>query len=156
MISQKTNRILVNLAKIEMELSKIYSYLSKKEHFRNPVREFWENLAGEEIGHARLFNEIRSKVQADGSIQIEINLEMDQLKSFIDQLKALLKQIVDKDLSESDAYNIGAEIEAALDEANFTKVIKVNDEDITQKIKRLDLDNKKHGMILINYSKGVK
>ncbi len=98
MISQKTNRILVNLAKIEM----------------------------------------------------------DQLKSFIDQLKALLKQIVDKDLSESDAYNIGAEIEAALDEANFTKVIKVNDEDIAQKIKRLDLDNKKHGMILINYAKGVK
>lgn len=24
------------------------------------------------------------------------------------------------------------------------------------KIERLDLDNKKHGMILINYSKGVK
>ncbi len=138
-----------------MGMAKIYRYLSEKSTFTAPVKRFWSTIADEEIIHARVFNEIRAKAQADDPIQVEIDIQMDDLKVFAAEVNARLKQVIAKDVRESEAYSMGASIEAHLDEGNFLKAVKTNDETFTQKLQRMETDTKKHGMIFNNYAKGI-
>ncbi|MFH2013056.1 MAG: hypothetical protein ABIJ37_10205 [Pseudomonadota bacterium] len=163
MLSKEQDLILTNLAKIEIGISKIYQWLSKCDNFTKPVKKFWKTIAEEELMHAKVFNEIQSKANTDKSFQVDIFIDNNQLKLFVNKINKLVKLINEKDSSgletykhESEAYKLGASIEGTLDENNFFRKIKVNDADFAQKIQQIENDTKKHNMIMINYSRGIK
>jgi hypothetical protein len=113
-------------------------------------------MMNEELMHAKIFDKIREKVNADGSVQFEINIDMGQLKGFVEKVNKLLQVIKNREVTESEAYSFGAHIEAQLDEANFTKKISTNDPEIEAKIEQIETDTKKHRMVLVNFSKGIR
>ena len=114
---------MVNLAKIERGISKIYELLSKREAFTNPVQKFWKTLMEEELTHAKIFDDIREKGRIDDRFQVEIDADIDELKRFVQKIKKLLAKITAEEVSESEAYSFGAIIEAEFDEAAFIKKI---------------------------------
>lgn len=155
MIARELDRLLVHLAKVETGLSKIYEKLSEREAFRQQVRGFWLDLMNEELAHAKVFNKIREKLLSDASFKVEALLKEDQLRTFVDRARGLLKT-VEKDISETDAYRLCAQIEGELDEASFIDGIRTNDEAMSKRLERVKADTKKHRMVLINYSRGIK
>lgn len=156
MISSETERILINLEKIEAGLSRIYGRLSRKAHFTGPVRRFWAELMEEELAHATVFRDLLKKGREEVSVQIEAKTDRKQLERFVEKVNDLLQEVRKEGLSESEAYSIGALIEAELDEAHFIGTVAVNDEEMIRKIRRMENDTKRHRMILVNYSRGVK
>ena len=107
MITNRTNTLLVNLARIERGISKIYELLSKREGFTNPVQKFWETLMEEELTHAKTFDDIREKGRVEDTFQVEIDADLDELKGFVQRVKKLLSKITAEDVSESEAYSFG-------------------------------------------------
>ena len=156
MITNRTNTLLVNLAKIEKGVSKIYELLSKREGFTSPVQKFWKTLMEEELTHAKIFDDIREKGRVEDTFQVEIDADLDELKGFVQRVKKAIIKIAAEDVSESEAYSFGAIIEAEFDEAAFIKKIKTNDKGVAKRVKRIDEETKKHRMVLMNYSKGVR
>ncbi|MBW1782407.1 MAG: hypothetical protein JRL30_16905 [Deltaproteobacteria bacterium] len=156
MISREMDNLLVNLAKIERGLARIYEYLSRQETFTATVQRFWKTIMEEELVHEKIFNDIRERAKVDDSFQIEIETDLDGLKAFVGKLNALLDEIKKKDVSESDAYSFGATIEAEIDEANFLKKIRTNDPELTKMVEEIGLETKKHRAIIVNYSKGIR
>lgn len=163
MLSKEHDLILANLAKIEVGLSKIYQCLSKCYTFTNPVKKFWEQIAKEELTHAKVFNDIRSKASIEKSFQVDILIDNDQLKLFVNKVNSTLKEINKKDSNEleiykkeAEAYKFGASVEGYLDESNFFRRIKVNDAEFSKKIQQIENATKKHHMIMVNYSRGIK
>ena len=57
-------------------------------------------------------------------------------------------------MSEMEAYSLGARIEAELDEANFLSNIKINDQELLKALRKIDVDTRKHKMLLTSHSKG--
>jgi len=155
MISRETDRVLIGLAKIETGLSRIYEKLSGKPYFRPQVKNFWSELAKEEMVHAQVFNKLRERIVSDDSLQVSIGSDIDFLKGFVNKAKELVKK-VDTDISEADAYNLCAQIEGELDEANFIDRIQMKDEMLSRKLARVKADTRKHKMVLINYARGIK
>jgi len=155
-ISDEKDRLLANLAKIEMGLSKIYEHLAQRKDFRKPVKEFWNTMKNEEIGHAYVFERIRERAKTDKSFDIDINIPLQDLKQFVDKVNALLKKVKNETISETEAYSFGAIIEAELDEASFLRKIATNDPAISESISELIHDTKKHNLVLVNYSRGVR
>jgi len=155
MITAETDRMLIGLAKIETGLSRIYEKLSGKPHFRPQVKNFWSELAREEMVHAQIFNQIRAKMVSDDSFQLHIGSDMDFLKKFVSRAKELVKK-VEADISEAEAYNLCAKIEGELDEASFIDHIQIQDDGLRQKLSRVKADTRKHRMVLVNYARGVK
>jgi len=156
MISRETDNILVNLAKIEKGISKIYQHLSKKDIFTPPVRKFWANLMEEELVHEKVFNDIREQAKVDDAFQFEIDTNLNELKDFVQKLNRLLEKIKEENVSESEAYSFGATIEIELDEADFLKKARTNDSAITKRIKQIEEETKKHRAMIINYSRGIR
>jgi len=155
MITKETDRMLIGLAKIETGLSRIYEKLSGKPHFRPQVKNFWSELAREEMVHAQIFNQIRAKMVSDDSFQLHIGSDMDFLKKFVSRAKELVKK-VEADISEAEAYNLCAKIEGELDEASFIDRIQIQDDGLRRKLSRVKADTRKHRMVLVNYARGVK
>jgi rubrerythrin len=155
MITRQTDRLLIGLAKIETGLSRIYEKLSEKPYFRQQVKSFWSELAKEEMVHAQVFNKIRGRVVSEESFQVRIGTDMDFLKGFVNRAKELIKK-VETDISESDAYNLCAQIEGELDEASFIDRIQMQDDGLSRKLARVKADTRKHKMVLINYARGIK
>jgi len=86
-----------------------------------------------------------------------------QLKLFVNKVNSLLKELRKKDSNEleiykneSEAYKFGASVEGDLDEFNFCRRIKVNDTEFAKKIQQIENATKKHRMIMVNYSRGIK
>jgi len=163
MLSKEHDLVLANLAKIEVGLSKIYQCFSKCDNFTNPVKRFWETITEEELMHAKVFNNIRSKASIDKSFQVDILVDNNQLKLFVNKVNSLLKVIKGKDSNkleiyknESEAYKFGASIEGELDEANFFRTIKINDTEFAKNIEQIENATKKHRMIMVNHSRGIK
>jgi len=155
MISRETDRMLIGLAKIETGLSRIYEKLSGKPNFRPQVKSFWSELAKEEMVHAQVFNKVRERIVSDESLQVHIGSDMDSLKEFVDKARELVTK-VETDISESDAYNLCAQIEGELDEASFVDRIHMQDDVLNRKLARVKADTRKHKMVLINYARGIK
>lgn len=155
MITRELDRLLVHLAKVETGLSRIYERLSKKQTFRPQVQTFWFELMNEELTHARVFNKIREKALSDGSFQVDVALKEDQLRTFVERARDLIK-VVEKDVSESDAYKLCAQIEGDLDEASFVDGLRMNDETMTRRLEKVKADTRKHRMVLVNYARGFK
>lgn len=155
MITRELDRLLVHLAKVETGLSKIYERLSKKENFSEQVRGFWFELMNEELMHAKVLNKIREKALSDDSFDVQVQVNDDQLRGFVDKARDLIKA-VERALTESAAYKLCAQIEGDLDEANFLDGIRMNDETMTKSLQRVKVDTRKHRMVLVNYARGVK
>lgn len=155
MITVELDRLLVHLAKVETGLSRVYEWLSKKENFRPQVQGFWFELMNEELMHAKVFNKIREKALSDDSFKVDVRLEDTQLRTFVERAKELVK-VVEKEVSETDAYRLCAQIEGELDEASFIDGIRMNDETMTRRLERVKADTKKHRMVLVNYARGIK
>ena len=155
MIPRDTDRVLIGLAKIETGLSRVYEKLAGKPYFRQQVKGFWSELAKEEMVHAQVFNKVRERIVSDNSLQVHIGLDMDFLKEFVTKAKALVKK-VDTDISETEAYNLSAQIEGELDEASFIDRIQMKDEELNRKLSRVKADTRKHRMVLINFARGIK
>ena len=156
MVSPKTDKLLVNLAKIETGLSRVYEHLSKMDGFTNPVKKFWTTMKDEELGHAKVFNDIREKAKIDDSFEFEIDIDLKDLKGFVEKVNKLLEKIKKESITESEAYSFGSLIEAELDEAEFMKKITTNDAGISKNIKQIANDTKKHNLLLVNYSRGIR
>lgn len=155
MIPRETDRVLIGLAKIETGLSRIYEKLAGKTYFRPQVKTFWSELAKEEMVHAQVFNKVRERIVSDEAFQVSIGPDMDFLKEFVNKAKELVKK-VEMDISETDAYNLCAQIEGELDEASFVDRIQMQDEELKRKLSRVKADTRKHKMVLINYARGIK
>lgn len=155
MITVELDRLLVHLAKVETGLSRVYERLSKKENFRPQVQGFWFELMNEELMHAKVFNKIREKALSDDSFKVDVRLEDTQLRTFVERAKELVK-VVEKEVSETDAYRLCAQIEGELDEASFIDGIRMNDETMIRRLERVKADTKKHRMVLVNYARGIK
>ncbi|MBN2125279.1 MAG: hypothetical protein JW821_13360, partial [Deltaproteobacteria bacterium] len=125
MISAETEKLLSNLENIETGLSRVYGHLSRKEHFSSPVKKFWTTLMEEELVHASVFRELLKKSREEASFQVEAKTDRTRLEAFVEKVNDLLKKVKKEDLSESEAYTIGALIEAELDEAHFVGTMTV-------------------------------
>lgn len=156
MLSRKSDNLLVNLAKIERGIARVYEYLSKLETFTPPVRRFWGAIMEEELVHEKIFKDIREKAIADDSFEIEIDTDLDELKAIVQKLNTLLENMKTSDVSEGEAYSFGATIEVEIDEANFLKRITANDPAITKMINRIDSETQKHRVMMVNYSRGIR
>ncbi|MDQ1333147.1 MAG: hypothetical protein QG552_97 [Thermodesulfobacteriota bacterium] len=155
MLSSKMDNLLVNLAKIERGISRIYEYLSKQEAFTPPVRRFWKAIMEEEEVHEKIFKDIRERARADDSFEIEIGTDLDELKAFVEKLNVLLLDIKKSNVSESEAYSFGATIEAEIDEANFLKRVKTKDPEMSKMLNRIDSGTQKHRVMMVNYLRGI-
>lgn len=156
MKKEERDRVLLNLAKIEIGFSKIYESFSKKKNFTLPVKKFWENIAKEERAHAEVFETIRKRLSEDPSYEIDTRIEISKLKEFSEKLKTQLNKIKGIEISESEAYSFGASLEAELCEADFVESLQTNDEITNKRLGYLRNADKKHNVIMINYAKGIK
>ena len=156
MVSTETDKLLVNLAKIETGISRIYGHLSQMDNFTNPAKKFWMTMQDEELGHAEVFNDIRERAKVDDSFEFEIDIDLKELKDFVEKVNKLLEKIKKGGITESEAYSFGSLIEAEFDEAEFLKKIKTSDAGIAKKIKQIANDTKKHNLLLVNYSRGIR
>lgn len=155
MLIKEKDILLRNLIKIETGLAKIYNQLSTKDNFTPPVRKFWRNLALEEEIHADMFDEIREGMNKD-NIPVAVNIKIEKLKEFVDKVNGLLKNMSAEEISDTEAYSLGAFIEAELDEAEFVRSIETTDQKFINMIKKIENDTKKHKVMLVNYSRGIK
>ncbi len=156
MLTRKMENLLTNLAKIERGISRIYEYLSTREDFTPPVKRFWKNIMEEELVHEKIFKEVQERARTEDAFQIEIDADINDLKAFVAKLNSLLTDIKKPDVSESEAYTVGATIEAEIDEAHFLSMIRTSDPEIDRKVKRIESDTQKHRMMIINYSRGLR
>ncbi|MBN1905509.1 MAG: hypothetical protein JW927_10460 [Deltaproteobacteria bacterium] len=155
MPDNERDQILLGLIKIESVLNRLYSRFSAQKNFSPPVKRFWETIAHEEMLHADTLSGIRRQVN-DGGINIDIDIKIEKLKEFITNLNVFIKKASTGSMSETEAYSLGAQIEANLNESGFTKLIKTTDKKILELLKGIENDTKKHRVILVNYSRGIK
>ncbi|MFC1869120.1 hypothetical protein ACFL0H_13460 [Thermodesulfobacteriota bacterium] len=155
MINKEKDLLLRNLIKIESGIAKFYNRLSTKNSFTGPVQKFWRKIAIEEELHADIFDEIRQGMNNDG-IPVVINLNIDRLKEFVSKINELIKEAASENFSDSEAYSLGALIELELDEAGFIKMIETTDQKFIKLLKRIENDTKKHRVMLVNCSRGIK
>jgi rubrerythrin len=155
MLNKEKDLLLRNLIKIETGIAKIYNRLSIRDNFTPPVRKFWRSLALEEELHADMFDEIRQGMNNDG-IPVSVNIKIEKLKEFVDRVNSLAKKTTSEEFSDSEAYSLGALIEMELDEAEFVKMIETIDQKFIKMLKKIQNDTKKHRVMLVNYSRGVK
>ena len=149
-------KILKGLEKIENSLGRLYRNLSEKRTFSKPVRKFWETISEEELHHEAVFRTLRQSLEADPAFDFSIDIEWDRLKAFADQAKEAVARAKAEEITESEAYSLGARIEAELDESRFLRLAVTGREDIRKQIDRVEAETRKHRMIMINYAKGVK
>ncbi|MBN2062411.1 MAG: hypothetical protein JW882_18560 [Deltaproteobacteria bacterium] len=155
MLNKEKDQLLRNLTKIESGIAKIYNRFSTKEEFTAPVQKFWRSIALEEELHADIFDEIRQGMNNKG-IPIIIKINIEELKEFVNKINDVIKKVTTEKCSESDAYSFGSLIEVELDEAEFVKKIETPDKKFIQMLKRIENDTKKHRVMLVNYSRGIK
>lgn len=155
MPDNERDQLLLGLIKIESVICRVYTRFSTQKNFSSPVKKFWEAIALEERLHADTLSGIRKQVN-DGGVTIDIGIKIEKLKEFIARLNVLIKRASTDTLSESEAYSLGAELEANLNESDFIKLIKSTDKKIIELLKGIENDTKKHRVILVNYSRGIR
>ncbi len=155
MLSSEKERLISNLINIELAFEKMYNRFSARKNFTVPVQNFWRTIALEEALHAEILDKIHQGIKED-KISIIIDIKLETLKKFIEKVNGLIKEASLEDLTETEAYSLGAALEVELDESGFTKMIKTTDQNINQMLKRVENDTKKHRVMLVNYSRGIK
>lgn len=155
MTKKEKDLILGNLVKIESGIAKIYNRFSIKKEFSTPVRNFWRSIALEEELHADILDELRQAMNND-DILVTMNIDMEHLKDIVNKINDLVKKTQNETLSDSNAYSIAAMIEVELDEAKFTGMINTTDQRFISLLKKIENDTKKHRVMMVNYSRGIR
>ncbi len=148
-------QIITNLIRIEDVLARLYTRFSKKSDFTAPVKKFWATIAGEEKLHSNIMDKVCQAVREEKAT-VSVDLRIERLKEFISKLNEILKKASSENLSEAEAYSIGAKIEVELDEESFTGLIHTTDEKLDKLLKLIKNDTKKHRVMLVNYSRGIR
>jgi rubrerythrin len=156
MKKEEADKILLNLAKIEIGLSKIYEYFSKRNNFAPPTKKFWEIIAMEEQEHAKVFEDFRKRLSEDPYFEITTSIDLTKLKEFSEKVNIQLNKIKGTEISESSAYSFGAKLEGELYEFEFIDQIHTNNKTMNNRIKYLKDSLTKHKIIMYNYLKGTK
>ncbi|MBN1103082.1 MAG: hypothetical protein JXL84_06690 [Deltaproteobacteria bacterium] len=156
MLSRDQTAVLTGLEKIESGLFRIYQHLSEMRHFAGPVKAFWASISAEELLHAKTVAEIREKALADEGLSLDLKIDRKQLQDFAQKVNSLLERVKKEDVSESEAYTLAALIEAELNEAAFLDGVKIGEPGLSQRIRKVRNDTKRHKVILVNYTRGVK
>jgi len=156
MKKEEEDKILLNLAKIEIGLSKIYEYFSKRKNFTPPTKIFWEIIAMEEQEHAKVFEDFRKRLSEDPYFEITTSIDFTKLKEFSEKVNIQLNKIKGTEISESSAYSFGAKLEGELYESEFIDQINTNNKTMNDRIKYLKDALTKHKIIMYNYLKGTK
>lgn len=156
MLSPDQTTVLAGLERIEAGLSRVYKHLAETRHFAGPVRAFWAAISGEEQMHAGTIAEIREKALAQEAFRLDLEIDIKQLQDFVQKVNSFVERVKREDISESEAYTLAALIEAELNEAAFLDGVKIGDPGLTRKIRKVGNDTKRHRVILVNYTRGVK
>jgi hypothetical protein len=156
MLSPDQTAVLAGLEKIEAGLSRVYQHLAEMRHFAGPVRAFWSSISAEEQMHAGTIAEIREQALAHEACRLDLKIDIKQLKEFVHKVNSFVERVKREDISESEAYTLAALIEAELNEAAFLDGVTIGDPGLTQKIRKVGNDTKRHRVILVNYTRGVK
>lgn len=154
-LNKEKEELISSLIKIESGIARLYNKLSTKSNFSGAIQKFWRSMALEEELHADILDEIREKIKED-KIPVSINLKIENLKEFVSKVNARLKEISTGDITDSGAYSLGAAIEIELDESGFTRRIETTDQKINTLLRRIENDTKKHRVMLVNYSRGIR
>ncbi len=154
-MDKQKEQIIGNLIRIETVLAKLYARFSTKDNFTAPVKKFWTTIAGEEKLHADILDRIRQAINEEEAA-VSVNIEIDTLKEFISKANDILKKASSENLTEAEAYSLGATIEVELDESGFTGLIHTTDGKLNKLLKKIENDTKKHRVMLINYSRGIR
>ncbi|MFC1820528.1 hypothetical protein ACFLZG_05535 [Thermodesulfobacteriota bacterium] len=152
MISKEAEKLLILVEKIEKTMSEIYGSLAINQSFGDEVRRFWTTMMDSELEHVALFRNIRKKAQQDKAVQIELNFNANHLMKSYQKIKKVQKIVIGGELSEKQAYTLGANLEEKLHEFTFCKRIKSNNKNIMNGIRKVDEDTKHHYFLLHNYS----
>ncbi len=155
MTNKEKDLLLKNLIKIDNAIARFYNRLSIKKDFTGPVQKFWRSIALEEKLHADIFDEIRQGMNNDG-VPVVINIDIEMLKEFVSKVNSLAKKIDSETFSDSEAYSLAAQIESELDEAEFTKRVRTTNQKFIKLLQRIENDTKKHRLMMVNYSRGIK
>ena len=155
MPNKEKEKLILHLIKIETVLARLYSGFSTRNNFTVPVKKFWTTIAKEEELHGNILNKIHQAIK-DDKTTVTLDIQIESLKKFIAKVNELFRKASSEDLEESEAYSIGATIEMELDESGFTKMIQTSDEKLNRLLKMVENDTKKHRVMLINYSRGVR
>ncbi|MEW6670759.1 MAG: ferritin family protein [Thermodesulfobacteriota bacterium] len=156
MKKEELDRVLLNLSKIEIGMSKIYENFSTRKNFTIPTKNFWENIAMEEQEHAQVFEDFRKRLSEDPYFTITTTIDFSKLKDFTEKVNLQLKKIKGAEIRETDAYSFGAKLEGELSEAEFIDHIHTNDKRMDARLKYLKNALLKHNTIMYNYTKGIK
>ena len=156
MISKETESLLVNLAKIETAIARIYEKFATNGNFTESAKKFWTSTMVDEFKHAKLFESILKKSKKDDSIRIEVNVDNAFLRNTIKELRKILKEVNEGEVSESRAYELGAFIEEGIFEFGFSRRITTDNKNLANNIKEVEEDTKRHHLLLHNFSLGEK
>ena len=155
MMNKEKEQILLHLIKVESALARLYAKFSESKNFTPPVKKFWATIAREEELHADTLDKARQAVN-EKSINVSVDIQIETLKVFVSKVNDILQKASAEDLTESEAYSLGATIEVELDESGFTKTIQTTDEKLNKLLKMLENDTKKHRVMLVNFSRGIR
>lgn len=109
------SKIIEALAKNEELVSQLYELYSKK---FIEYKDFWGQLAKEEIGHAVLIRELYSEV-GDGRLYFSEKFSLSAIETFSNYLKDLITQAEVKNESLITAASLSLDIERALIENKY-------------------------------------
>ena len=140
---------------IEKGLSQVYSELGRKSHFSPQVKKFWTLMAAEEAEHAQLFREIWERFEMDSDLTVDTGMDPELLELFTARVNRLVKYVKSDALTDSEAYKIGAFIEAELDESKYLSKLVVSDPGLRARLRKVHADTSKHRIILVNHSRGI-
>ena len=146
MISKDTENLLIILETIEKTISNIYGSFAVNDTFTEDTRRFWATMIEAELEHAALFRNIREKAKHEEGIQLDLNFQLDQLRDSYKKIKVIEKKAVSEKLSEKKAFGLGAFIEEGLFEFSYSKRVQSNNQDVMQKIRKVENDTKQHYM----------
>jgi hypothetical protein len=152
--SKEDERLLTALEKIESAVARIYQAFAECDRFTDSAKKCWSSIVEAELKHARLFRELRERAARDGSMRVEVEFPLDQLKRVIQRLKRVREKIARHPVSESEAYSVGAFIEETLSEFSFSKRVRTDDAHIRRRIKEVENDTQDHYILLHNCSLG--
>ena len=152
MLSKETEKLLILLEKTEQTMSEIYGSLAVNQSFGDDARRFWATMMDAELEHAALFRNIRKNARHNEDVQIESNINVDRLIKSYKKIKKVQKMVIENELSEKQAYTLGAGLEEKLYEFSYCKRLTSNNKKIMNGIKKVDDDTKHHYFLLHNYS----
>ena len=148
-------QIITSLIRIEDVLARLYNRFSTKSDFTAPVKKFWAAIAGEEKLHANIMEKMREAIHEEKAT-VSVDVQVEALKEFIAKINDIFKKAASDNLSEAEAYSLGATIEVELDEGGFTRLIHTTDQKLAKLLKLIENDTKKHRVMLVNYSRGIR